>query len=98
MILFLQPKWMNCISILSICFIFISSFAFSKDYKLQKYISGFSLPTYIASAKDGSKRLFIVEQSGLIKVYENGQIKTFLNILIKKVFQLQAAMFTEVKN
>jgi len=44
--------------------------------------SGLSSPTAIANARDGSGRLFIVQQSGQIRVYAGGQIlpTPFLNI------------------
>lgn len=36
--------------------------------------SGFNLPVSIAHAGDGSNRLFIVEQGGLIRIIENGNV------------------------
>lgn len=49
---------------------------------LQPYASGFSAPVYITNAKDGSGRVFIVEQSGRIRVILNGQVQSsvFLDI------------------
>lgn len=44
--------------------------------------SGFSNPVHITNAADGSDRLFVVEQQGIIKVIENGQVLSapFLDI------------------
>lgn len=41
---------------------------------LNSIASGFRSPTYITSAKDGSNRLFVVEQPGRIQVVQNGQV------------------------
>jgi glucose/arabinose dehydrogenase len=50
--------------------------------QLQPVLGGLSLPVYVTSAKDGTNRLFIVEQSGLIKVLQPGASSptVFLNI------------------
>jgi glucose/arabinose dehydrogenase len=44
--------------------------------------SGLSNPVYVASARDGTGRLFIVEQSGRIRIYKDGRILStpFLSI------------------
>jgi glucose/arabinose dehydrogenase len=43
-------------------------------------ISGLSFPVDIVNAGDGSDRLFIVEQGGLIKMYNGTAVSTFLNL------------------
>src|SRR2546421_447646 len=45
-------------------------------------IGGFSHPTHLASARDGSGRLFVVEQSGRIRIIKNGALLStpFLDI------------------
>src|SRR6185503_19571116 len=51
--------------------------------QLQPVITtGLSNPVYVTNAKDGSNRLFIVEQNGIIKVLQPGQTTPteFLNI------------------
>lgn len=39
---------------------------------LAPYASGFSLPVFISHADDGSQRVFIVEQGGVIRIVRNG--------------------------
>ncbi|MGH8509357.1 MAG: PQQ-dependent sugar dehydrogenase [Gammaproteobacteria bacterium] len=50
--------------------------------QLQQIASGFSLPVLVTSARDGSNRLFVVEQGGKILVLRNGRKRPtpFLNI------------------
>ncbi len=40
---------------------------------LQPVADGFSSPTHVATAGDGSERLFVVEQRGMIWIIENGK-------------------------
>lgn len=48
---------------------------------LVEIASGFNRPLHIAHAGDGSGRIFVVEQAGLIKILKNGAIQgTFLDI------------------
>lgn len=49
---------------------------------LKEVASGFKNPTHLASAFDGSKRLFVVEQAGVIRLLEGGKLreKPFLDI------------------
>ena len=50
--------------------------------ELTQQVSGFQHPVHIANAKDGSNRLFVVEQAGLIKIVQKGKVlpKPFLDI------------------
>ncbi len=50
--------------------------------RLQPFLSGLSLPLYITTAKDGTGRLFVVQQRGIIKVVQPGTntVTDFLNI------------------
>src|SRR5437660_1706641 len=52
---------------------------------LQLVVSGFVNPVGLVNAGDGSKRLFIVEQGGTIRIYSGGQVLAtpFLNITSK---------------
>jgi glucose/arabinose dehydrogenase len=49
---------------------------------LQEVASGFTNPIFITNAADGSKRMFIVEQTGFIRILKNGSLLTtpFLDI------------------
>ncbi len=53
--------------------------------QLQPVLSGLSSPVYATSARDGSNRLFIVEQAGIIKVLQPGSSTptVFLNIITR---------------
>jgi glucose/arabinose dehydrogenase len=50
--------------------------------QLQPVLAGLSRPIYVTSARDGTNRLFIVEQGGIIKVLQPGATSptVFLNI------------------
>ena len=56
--------------------------------RLQPYLSGLSSPVFVTSARDGTNRLFIVEQGGIIKVVQPGSNAptNFLNITSKISF------------
>jgi len=59
------------------------SFAQGVPFRLQTdYITGLSLPVHLTNARDGSHRLFIVQQRGIIKVVQPGSRTPtdFLNI------------------
>src|SRR3954449_10197509 len=47
-----------------------------------KVAGGFSSPVYVTSARDGSHRLFVVEQGGTVRVFKNGatQSAAYLNL------------------
>jgi glucose/arabinose dehydrogenase len=49
---------------------------------LSLVVGGLSSPTYVTNARDGSGRLFIVEKTGRIRIFKNGQLLAtpFLNI------------------
>ena len=55
------------------------------DISLQPFLSGLSSPLYMTNAKDGSNRLFVVEQGGVIKVIQPGSTtpSVFINISSK---------------
>lgn len=46
----------------------------AENYQWEVITSGLTRPVDIQSARDGSNRLFIIEKSGTIRVYENGQL------------------------
>lgn len=53
--------------------------------ELQPFLSGLSSPVFITNAKDGSNRLFVVQQRGIIKVVQPGSTSTtdFINLSSK---------------
>ncbi len=55
--------------------------------RLQPFLTGLSRPILIRSAKDGSKRLFIVQQTGIIKILQPGATvpTDFINLSSKIV-------------
>lgn len=60
----------------------ITSAQTAPTIQIQPVLSGLSSPVFITNARDGSGRLFIVEQGGIIKVAQPGAATatTFLNI------------------
>ena len=69
--------------------------AFALEVKLEKVADGLTSPMGLRSANDGSGRLFIIEQTGKIKILKDGQINPtpFFDIGSKLVKQHQ--MFEE---
>ena len=57
----------------------------AQEIRLVQVASGISAPTDIQNAADGSNRLFLVQQNGIIKILRNGTILAtpFLNITSK---------------
>src|ERR671937_452631 len=53
-----------------------SSVAAASTVTLTQVLSGFSQPLFVTHAGDGSKRLFVVERGGKIKVVVNGQVQS----------------------
>ncbi len=52
--------------------VFGQGVASPRAIRLQPFLSSLNSPLYLTHAKDGSRRLFVVEQRGLIKVVEPG--------------------------
>lgn len=52
------------------------------QYRLEEFLSGLSRPIYMTSARDGSNRLFVLEQAGRIQLVIDGvlQATPFLDI------------------
>ncbi len=50
--------------------------------RLQPFLTGLSLPVYVTTPRDGTNRLFVVQQRGIIKVVQPGATTTtdFLNV------------------
>ncbi len=55
-----------------------SSDARAQSIQLEPVLTGLSSPLYVGNARDGSRRLFIVERGGLIRVLQNGSTTTTL--------------------
>ncbi len=58
------------------------SLASAQDVKLVKVASGFERPTSVTNAGDGSGRVFVVEQGGLVRVMKDGKVlsQPFLDV------------------
>jgi glucose/arabinose dehydrogenase len=73
----------------AICFFVFTAFAQTPvsayTARLQPFLTGLDRPILIRNAKDGSKRLFIVQQTGIIKVLQPGSVAptTFINLTSK---------------
>jgi len=52
------------------------------SYRLREVVTGLTEPVVLAHARDGSGRLFVVEQPGRIRVVQNGELlaEPFLNV------------------
>lgn len=68
--------------ILSLTLLAIGISAQNPTIRLQPYLSGLSAPVLVTSAKDGTRRMFVVQQGGLIRVAANGSttLTDFMNI------------------
>jgi len=64
------------------CIICLNHLVAQPTLVFNKIVQGLTSPVDIKNAGDGSKRLFIVEQSGTIRIFRNGTIlsKPFLNV------------------
>ncbi len=51
-----------------------SAFPSASDYEWKEIVSGLERPVDVKFANDGSSRLFIIEKSGRIRIYQNGQL------------------------
>lgn len=52
--------------------LFLARASFAADFQLTPIVSGLTSPVFVGNAADGSNRLFIVEQRGIIKVLQPG--------------------------
>ncbi len=69
---------------------FQTLFLFSQTISLQKIAEGITSPVAMANAADGSNRLFICEQHGLVRIIKNNQLleHPFLDIKEKIIRQM----------
>ena len=70
------------ISLLAITSVLAQGVPSPLTIRMQPVVSGLSLPLFVTNAKDGTKRIFVVQQRGIIKVIQPGANTTtdFLNI------------------
>jgi glucose/arabinose dehydrogenase len=73
---------LNCLTLLAIFGVFFTLTVSAQSIKLQSFLSGLSSPVFITNAGDGTNRLFVVQQGGIIKVVQPGSTTAtdFLNI------------------
>ena len=52
------------------------------DLGLEPALTGFRFPVFVGNAGDGSKRIFVVEQRGVVRVVQNGKLaaRPFLDV------------------
>jgi glucose/arabinose dehydrogenase len=81
-------KVLYCTSFLLFTFLFLNSFTTNEEslpplkVKLKLIARGFTSPVGMASPKDGSRRIFVIEQGGKIKIVKDGIVSStpFLSI------------------
>jgi glucose/arabinose dehydrogenase len=87
----LQPYFMKICATLLLCTLLFSAANAQPVVSYQPFITGLSAPVEIANAGDGSSRLFIAQQDGIIKVYDPAagglQATPFLDISTLVRFQ-----------
>src|SRR2546423_4429152 len=87
-------SWCSAIALILIAApsLFSQSQAAPYTPRLQTVFTGLSRPILIRSARDGSKRLFIVQQAGVIKVVQPGASTPtdFINLSSKIVIPTSA--------
>lgn len=79
---------MRSISLTIILTVLLSAFAAGQtnlDIRRRPFLSGLSSPLFLTHAKDGSRRVFVVQQRGLIKVVQPGSnvATDFINLASK---------------
>src|SRR4029079_1745561 len=76
-------------ALLTVAFLVLAAWAAASPRKTEalrlQQIGRFDAPTYVASAPGEPGRLYVVEQSGRIRVLAKGRVKTFLDIHRKLV-------------
>ncbi len=63
---------LSLIVLLTVSSVLAQGVASPLTIRLQPFVTGLSSPLHITSSKDGTKRLFIVQQRGIIKVVQPG--------------------------
>src|SRR5690242_13000808 len=67
------------------CLLLMAALGFAQEVRLTQVATGISNPTDIQSANDGSGRLFLVQQNGIIRIHRNSALVAtpFLDIRSK---------------
>src|ERR1044071_5524133 len=69
------PKYFFCLFFAAIFFLFSAAQSLAPvKIKLQLITKGLTSPVGMASPKDGTHRLFVIEQGGKIKIVKNGTL------------------------
>src|SRR4029078_6525901 len=73
-------KAVQQLSIVAFLFLHQTTFSQPPTINYQSVITGLSAPIDIVNAHDGTNRLFIVQQGGIIKVWNGTTLSDFINI------------------
>src|SRR3954452_24879791 len=72
---------LTCLVIICVvCFVILPANAQPPTISYQSIVSGLSAPVDIVNAGDGTNRLFIVQQGGVIKVWNGTAVSDFINL------------------
>ncbi len=80
-----MKKFRLFLSVATAMFAVFTVGAFAQSVVLQPYLSGLSSPLLLTNAKDGTNRIFVVQQRGIIKVVQPGSTTPtdFINLTSK---------------
>ena len=72
-------------ALLATCSLFLAAHMLAQEIRTVQVASGIAAPTDIENARDGSGRLFFVQQNGIIRIFRNGALVAapFLDIRAK---------------
>ncbi len=75
-------KRLGFLTCLAASMLLLGSVVFGQTIALQPFLTGLSSPVHLVNAKDGTNRLFVVQQRGIVRVVQPGQttFTDFLNI------------------
>jgi glucose/arabinose dehydrogenase len=78
----MKPFYKAAMQLSLVAFLFFPTKTFSQPptINFQSVITGLTAPIDIVNAHDGSNRLFIVQQGGLIKVWNGTTLSDFMNV------------------
>ncbi len=78
-------NYFKCLLVLIGLFSLSAAAQITPSVTLQPFLTGLSSPVFLTNAKDGSNRLFVVQQGGIIKVVQPGSnaVSNFVDISSK---------------